>query len=250
MANITLLGVDYPDVPAVQLPLTGGGFATFSEGSGGDGFEYVTTLYDETIKLADTGFATWTPTTTATAILASQNVGTFVATSVKDHDYWSKFRFIVNIAYEDGFSPIKATPIKVVGQNWYAITRRASTIAYMQSGNRNYNGVDSISNTWQIAYYTSATANTLALSPAYAFYLVNVAPTLSSTSASSPTVTIKRPTVNARCSTTYMATGVVPHIDQDKSTIRLINEIYRSTNVGFRRSLVYEEFMDDYQNIT
>ena len=250
MANITLLGVDYPDVPAVQLPLTGGGFATFSEGSGGDGFEYVTSLYDETIKLADTDFATWSPTTTATAILASQNVGTFVATSVKDHDYWSKFRFIVNFAYVDGFSPIKATPIKVVGQNWYAITRRASTIANMQSGNRNYNGADGITTNWQTAYYTSTTANTIALSPSYGIYLVNVAPTLSSASAVSPIVTVKRPTVNARCSSTYMATGVVPYIDQDKTTIRLIQEVYRSTNVGFRRSLLYEEFMDDYQNIT
>ena len=31
MANITLLGADYPDVPAVQLPKTGGGTAMFYE---------------------------------------------------------------------------------------------------------------------------------------------------------------------------------------------------------------------------
>jgi hypothetical protein len=29
--NITLLGANYPDVPAVQLPITGGGTATFSD---------------------------------------------------------------------------------------------------------------------------------------------------------------------------------------------------------------------------
>lgn len=34
MANIRLLGADYPDVPAVVLPTTEGGTATFTEGSG------------------------------------------------------------------------------------------------------------------------------------------------------------------------------------------------------------------------
>lgn len=34
MANIRLLGADYPDVPAVVLPTTEGGTATFTEGTG------------------------------------------------------------------------------------------------------------------------------------------------------------------------------------------------------------------------
>lgn len=34
MANITLLGASYPDVPAVKLPQTGGGTATFYEVNG------------------------------------------------------------------------------------------------------------------------------------------------------------------------------------------------------------------------
>lgn len=37
MANITLLGASYTDVPAVDLPQTGGGTVRFYESGGGTG---------------------------------------------------------------------------------------------------------------------------------------------------------------------------------------------------------------------
>lgn len=42
MANITLMGASYSDVPAVTLPKTGGGTVTFYENGGGDASNYVT----------------------------------------------------------------------------------------------------------------------------------------------------------------------------------------------------------------
>lgn len=42
MANITLLGASYTDVPAVTLPQTGGGTVTFYEGGGGGGVDIPT----------------------------------------------------------------------------------------------------------------------------------------------------------------------------------------------------------------
>lgn len=42
MANITLLGASYTDVPAVTLPKTGGGTVTFYENGGGGASNYVT----------------------------------------------------------------------------------------------------------------------------------------------------------------------------------------------------------------
>lgn len=42
MANITLLGASYTDVPAVTLPQTGGGTVTFYEGGGGSSVQTVT----------------------------------------------------------------------------------------------------------------------------------------------------------------------------------------------------------------
>ena len=37
-------------------------------------------------------------------------------------------------------------------------------------------------------------------------------------------------------------------VDQDKSTIRMVCDVWRSTNVGYRRSMLYEEMIDQWQN--
>lgn len=40
MAEVTLLGASYSDVPAVELPQTGGGTVTFYEATDGNNLEY------------------------------------------------------------------------------------------------------------------------------------------------------------------------------------------------------------------
>lgn len=40
MSDIVLLGATYPDVPAVNLPKSGGGTATFYEADDGNNLEY------------------------------------------------------------------------------------------------------------------------------------------------------------------------------------------------------------------
>lgn len=40
MADITLMGASYSDVPAVDLPKTGGGTARFYDGVDGNNLEY------------------------------------------------------------------------------------------------------------------------------------------------------------------------------------------------------------------
>ena len=49
MSDITLLGATYPDVPAVNLPKSGGGTATFYEADDGNNLEYG--LTDGTLPL-------------------------------------------------------------------------------------------------------------------------------------------------------------------------------------------------------
>ena len=50
MSDITLMGATYPDVPAVNLPKSGGGTATFWEADDGNNLEYG--LTDGTLPLA------------------------------------------------------------------------------------------------------------------------------------------------------------------------------------------------------
>ena len=50
MADVTLMGASYQDVPAVELPKTGGGICTFYEATDGNSIEYGIT--DGTLPLA------------------------------------------------------------------------------------------------------------------------------------------------------------------------------------------------------
>ena len=49
MANITLLGASYTDVPAVTLPQTGGGTVTFYEGGGGSTYTCTVIVPQQTV---------------------------------------------------------------------------------------------------------------------------------------------------------------------------------------------------------
>lgn len=65
MANITLLGASYTDVPAVDLPQTGGGTVRFYENGGGGGGVVTETVMDATITATDqdtSGYVTWVKT--------------------------------------------------------------------------------------------------------------------------------------------------------------------------------------------
>ena len=65
MANITLLGASYTDVPAVDLPQTGGGTVRFYENGGGGGGVITETVMDATITATDqdtSGYVMWVKT--------------------------------------------------------------------------------------------------------------------------------------------------------------------------------------------
>lgn len=271
--NITLLGASYSDVPAVLLPKTGGGTAQFDDttdadataediltgktayvngvkltgtgSGGGGGLVHVGTLPTQTVKLADAAYASWTPSSTAGTIVASVNGGTFVATNIAEHDYYSRVRVYADIQYAEGTATSKGRFRKMVAENWYAITRRASNNANLDSSTRNSNVAESVTNTWIINYYNSGWV--ASYSSAYGIYTTNVAPTLSSTSAASPTVTVKRPTITAKCNATYFSTAMANAVDQDKSTVTFAYDIYRADG-GYDRRTLHMSMMDMWNN--
>lgn len=276
MANITLWGASYPDVPAVDLPQTGGGTVRFYENGGGggtivpktitvngtynaadddaDGYSPVTANVDlETVQefnaleipLSRTDFATWTPSTTAKAILPTMTIGTFTASSMTDHDYIVRQRIFADIKYKSGTSTAKGMCQLTACENWYIVTRRASTAAMLNSQTMNTNVTASVANVWAMKYYN--TSWTMIYSSAYGIYPSNTAPTLSSTTAASPTVTVKSAVINAKCQATYFSTGMAGNVDQDASTITIKAIAYRA-DVGYMQQKIYHSIADMWNN--
>ena len=87
MANVTLMGASYTDVPAVTLPQTGGGTVTFYENGGG------------AITIEDTPDAAGGTVRTITAI---QVAGSQTITTNNTYDVTSLAQVIVNVAGSGG----------------------------------------------------------------------------------------------------------------------------------------------------
>lgn len=273
--NLRINNVIYQDVPYINIPTEQGGVATFYEGGGGgvivpktistngvynatdddaDGYSPVTVNVDLetvqefspiTIELSRTDFATWTPSTSAKAILPTMTLGTFTASSMTDHDYIIRQRLFVDIKYKSGTSTAKGMCQLMAGENWYIVTRRASTVAMLNSQTMNTNVAAAVANIWVLKYYN--TSWTMIYSSSYGIYPANTAPTFSSSTAASPTVTVKTPVINAKCQATYFSTGMAGNVDQDASTITIKAIAYRA-DVGYMQQKIYHSIADMWNN--
>ena len=204
---------------------------------------HIATLTSLSIKFSATDFDTWTPSTTEKLIYAAQTAGTFTATNVASHEYFVRVRGYVDVQYVSGTSTAKGMFQKDCFENWYCITRRSSNNANLNSKTRNSNYAESITNTYLSKYYNGGWV--ALFSSAYGIYPKNTAHTLSSTTAESPTVTVKTPAIYAKCNATYFSTGMAGNVDKDASTIKFKFDIYRA-DVGYFRRTVNNSLMDMY----
>lgn len=174
--------------------------------------EKVQDLWTGNFTLDDTTFPSWTASTTAKAILATENLGTFVA-DMAHYIYIIKWKYRFDAQYLEG-ATLKAMPKRQCMESWQVFYRRFSTLAQLRAGTRpSYNAVATQFTAPVLEYYNTSGTDTLYISSTYGIYMAVTAATFSSTSASSPTVTYKRPTVNARCNSSYFATGRKAEID-------------------------------------
>ena len=209
------------------------------------GLEHIANLPKKTWKLSATDYNSWTPSTTATAIIASESAGTFTATDIATYDYFSRVRVFTDAVYPSGTSNAKGRFEKSCAENWYCLTRRASNNTNLTSSTRNSNVAESITNIYVTQYYNGGWVSIY--SAGYGIYTANSAPTLSSTSAASPTVTVMTPIVNARCNATYFATSFANSLDKDSSTVTMTFDIYRCRS-GYCRQIVNGGLMDMWNN--
>lgn len=211
MANITLWGASYTDVPAVELPQTGGGTVTFYESGGSTNLirgvmrpdaELVQTWSYDKMMYADEGIAPKAYTTTSTTVKASASLTPTVTLDFTNYDYYVAIRMATIPEYS----------ITTVGKGreeyalngaLYEITRTpANTIHALIDSSKYYTSastaVYSAGNYVREVYYSSSTAITFYGSASYGYNQTVVAPSVSSSK-----LTVKSPTFITRGSTTY-----------------------------------------------
>lgn len=213
--NIALLGAEYRDVPSVLLPKAGGGTAKFIDSEAwswlGVEPEYVSTPYQASVALNDTLWATWEASKTAKVIKTTANAGTFSA-HMDTNAYVLRWRWQIDVKSLTGQTN-KAVPLYQCGEIWQFVFRRPNSLANIVAGNFNGNSTVATRSVPLIVYYNASGSQNYAYSATYGFYAATTAPTFSNSTSNTPTVTIKTPTLNARCSDTYFAIDRNAYID-------------------------------------
>lgn len=199
----------------------------------GGGAELVTTFTLADVKLSATDFNTWTPSTTATDILATRAAGTFVATDAPNWNYFIVWETKIPIVYASAGTN-KAKPLFLASIIINAILRRPSSYDNILASNFN-NTVNATAYTGNFLRYYGTTTNSMTYtwSASYGLYGAATAATFSSATADSPTVTCKTPKIQARCSTTYMSTANAGYIDKDKTIISQKGYVYKAKRAAF-----------------
>ena len=209
--------------------------------------EMVGQVYDSgEIALEDTTFNGWTPSTTAKAIRSSVTAGTFVA-DMDAYEYMLKWECSFQAAYNSG-ATLKAQVFWEGADLYQKIIKRPSSYANIQAGNFNGNSLVTALSVPFMRYYNTSGTLTYAHTISYGIYPAVGSSTFSSSTSDSPTVTIKTPTYNARCSSTYFDTARASELDQANSKFRIVGKLYRSEIPGIIRELyadMYERMLSE-----
>ena len=242
MPDIVIAGATYPDVPSIILPTSGGGTTEFYDMNTnlswlGAGAEQVEGQFYEKIDTLDnTLYNGWTPSTTAKAIVASVTLSNekFVAENVTDYTYY--------IIWEGGCEPqYTSTPTQKALTVFarflviQALAKRPSSWTNVVDGNSNSIVNQAAYTGTFLRYYGTTTGSiTYTWAGSNGFYASATAPSISSATATSPTITPKTPALNAKCSTTYLSTTNAGLVDQVNSVWWIRGKgIYRAKSSTF-----------------
>lgn len=248
--DINLVGAVFYGVPQVDLPINGGGTASFVEisdttataadvkvgtyfytasgqrtegtasGGGGDAWSWagknptVVKTYTDKKFLKDTAFNTWTPTTTATVLSSAADAGDAYTGSIADYDYPILFRWHTHFEYGSGATG------KAEIQDHYTVYVY-DVYGYSDNLSRITSGVHSASvgsATVPIRHGTFYKSSSTGAAAYAANLTYGVYPnTAASPTVSGSTITPRIPQINARCNNSYFNTTNAAAVDRNTS---------------------------------
>ena len=247
-------GQNYADCPKIIMPGEDNiGSVPFYAMDGaldwmGPDTELIGQIYGKDIKLSNTEFPSWTPSTTAKIIVTTENVTPVYAANMNDYAYTVVWLSDINIVY-DGTEDNKAMVTRVCGAQWQSLHRRPYGIANFPSMNHSYNYcATESSGSYYVFYRNTSGTETWTTGISYGFYTTLSAATFSSTSSTTPNVTLKAPTVSARVSTTYLKSANMSRVVAASSIIKIRGVLYRSPATFSPIRNYYDRALEIYNN--
>lgn len=251
--NVTIQGAEYPDVPSIILPQTGGGSAQFYDldfalGWMGANAEHVTTFYSKDYTLANTEFNTWTPSTTAKVIVSTATVSQTVSVDLEHYEYLVRWRCDFHNALNSGATK-KAQIDMQVASHWQSIHRRPYGLTNIGTltDTRSY-AANLYAGATLLIYWNTSGTRTWTTTNSYGIYQTYQAPTLSNSESLTPTVTFTAPSISARCYSSYFATARAAEVDKANATVKIRGDLYRfKPESGWMRGF-FRDAYDMYSN--
>lgn len=201
-------------------------------------------VYSASYELEDTDFDTWTPSSTASVIVASNTLANTVPIDLEHYDYILDWKFKYIGAWVEG-ATLKAMPIIEAENMYQAISKRPSSVANIEDEVFNNNFCATQYTAPILKYYDANGAVKMTYSATYGFYIGAVAATFSGSTTDTPNLTIKTPTISARCSNTYFSTARAAEVDKTVKSLWLSGRLYR-VNKGAFMTGAYREVVENY----
>ena len=176
------------------------------------------------VYLKNTNYNTWTPTTSATQIVASANLEAYTG-DFSTYDYIVYQRFHTHFEYGSG----RTTGNYISDFYWcvaYGTVKYRTTYAQMVSGDYSTTSCPAVGGARQGLFYASSNGtSSYTAQTAYGVYPYNtVTPTVLFSSSS---ITPKTPQLNARCQNTYFSTTNASAVNKDTSYYEINTQIWR-----------------------
>lgn len=213
LSGYTATGADGEQVTGSYVPSGGSG-----NWMGKNPYK-IKTVANAKVYFEDTGFATWTPSTTASTIVSSADIETYTP-DFTTYDYMLCYKWHTHFEYAPGTIEkiIITDSYFFAPMNLYAYRNTLAAMTTGEVSTATYNAGKSDAR----MFYKNSAGNNAFASGTYGVY-----PSMPSNTANLSSITIKSPTVYARCSSTYLSTARAADIDQSASFYELVIELWR-----------------------
>ena len=208
-----------------------------------------TRIYQSSVSkvyFKNTGWNTWSPTTTQTKLDDPATVTTFAA-DTEHYEYWVHYVMYEELAYT-GSPTNKGRLNKALTEWWGCVVRYANNRANLAAGTRNYNYAVSVYTQPVMDYYNTSGNLAITYSWGYGIYPSAAVPTFSSSTSLTPTVTVRSPTIYARCHDSYLTTANAALVDKNNSFYQIQYEVWRIDVESSGLRVVQDDRMDVYRN--